>query len=173
MGLILIAGLTACAGFGSSANPQAAAPGLEQLSPDAPPAADGIAGHYAGKIYTGKKAVGRVTMDLSQSGAAAGGSASLLIGTLALSAATSMNISAAAVATGTLVVIPTKTFAACSFSISKGSFNPATLMLKGKLTAFNGCTGQKYTFAAKEACYYKVATPVAAAAMPRVVPKPC
>jgi hypothetical protein len=164
---------TGCAG-NAGTNPPAGTAGMPQpMGADAPPAADGIAGHYAGSISQKGTAVGTVKMDLSQSGSAGGGSATLKIGALPkLSAAVSLNVATTG-STGTLVVIPTKSVPACSFAISKAFYNPKNLMLTGKLSAFQGCTGQAFSFAAKEICYYRVGRVKREDGMPRTLPKSC
>lgn len=172
VGLAFALTLAGCAGFAGT-NPAAGTSGAPQsMGPDAPPPADGIAGHYAGAITQKGAAVGTVKMDLAQGGHAAGGSATLKIGTLKLSAIASLNVATTG-STGTLVVLPSKNVASCSFAISKAFYNPNSLMLTGKLTAFHGCTGEAFSFAAKEVCYYRVGHGKREDVMPRTLPKSC
>lgn len=171
-GLAFALGLAGCAGTAGT-NPALGTAGVPApMTADAPPPADGIAGHYSGSVTEKGAAVGTVKMDLSESGHAAGGSATLKVGTLKLNAIASLNVATTG-STGTMIVIPTKAIPSCSFAISKAFYNPNTLMLTGKLTAFHGCTGQAFSFAAKEICYYRTAHGKREDAMPRTIPKNC
>jgi len=173
VGLAFALSLAGCAGSAGT-NPAVGAPGAgESIDAHAPPPADGIAGHYSGAVTQKGAAVGTVKMDLSESGHSAGGSVTLKIGTLPkLGAIASLNVATTG-STGTLVVLPTKTISSCSFAITKAFYNPNTFMLTGKLTAFHGCTGEAFSFAAKEICYYRVGHGKREDVAPRTFPKSC
>lgn len=166
---LLALALPGCAGFGGT-NPATGAAAAEQaVSPNAPPAIDGMAGEYAGTVKDGLLGKGGVILELSQSGASIGGIMQLKFATA--SATSSLALTAAADKTGGTGIVILKASPPCSVTMT-GTYDPATITLRGKYVGFHNCT-QTGTFLVKEQCYYVIAKPKGDVIRPRTLPRAC
>ena len=175
VGLVLAFALAGCAGSTGTNPPGSGAANEAVLTPNAPPAIDGVAGEFKGTVTDSVLGKGKAAFQLSQLvGGQGGGSMQLTFakGTTKISSAVALDTSSMKKIDGNAVALLTGT-PPCTLAIL-AKFDRATFTLTGSYKAFNNCApGQKGTFSAKEQCYYVVAKPIADGVRPRAVPKSC
>jgi hypothetical protein len=173
-GFLFACALPACAG-NTATNPVSSGGVTDAiLSPNAPPAVDGVAGEFKGTVTDNVLGKGKAIFQLSQIvGGNAGGSMQLTFGKSAtIASAVALDASSSKDIAGNAVALLANT-PPCTLTIT-AKFDRKRYTLNGNYKAFNNCVaGQKGTFSAVERCYYVVAKPVANALRPRTLPKPC
>jgi hypothetical protein len=152
---LAFAGLAGCAGSSAGNNGASNAGAMPGFAAPAVARAFEAAGQYEGTVTDSALGNGKVSFDLSRTGASAGGSLRETFATKTIRSAVAMSVASNDTLSGTAIALLSNP---CSLQID-AKYNRKTHVLSGTYSAFHRCSGQTGTFRAKEQCYYVVTKP--------------